>query len=331
MTIEIETSTDSVEEVKTALGSTIEIKESQQTEEEPAAEGTEEEGTEAAETEEETTEETEEAETEETKPRKAAPKTVPLSRLSQEVNRRKALERRVEELENRKPASTAVEVAENKAPVTYCGRQKPAIDDFTSKPDKYPDPYAAHADAVGLWYADERDAKRDAETRAAEAAAEREERTAAFRERMPAAKELYPDYDDVCSGSTVPISFVMQDFAYASDIGPDLFYHLAANPDDAEEIMAIKTNRGQVKAMEELETSLKAELSDAKPASKTVKPVVVPPKKQVSKAPPPVARLKPAGTGPKTIQELAGPEDRVGIDIDFNPEYEKAVKAKRGT
>ncbi len=347
--IEIETSTDTVEQVKAALEPTIEIEESQPEETEaeakpvvkPAKEAAQETETETEEETEETEEAEESAEEEEetVKPKKAAPPTVPRSRLNEEIRKRRDAESRLEEARRSKPAAaTKEEPAEEAKPQFYCGRPKPMIKDFLDDPEKYPDPYASFGDVMGEWHADERDAKREYETRRAEAEEAREAQVAPYKALLPAMLERRPDYLDVVKASDVQISAPMQDFCWNSKIGPDIFLHFAENPEVAGEIMAIGTIRGQGRAMDALEAELAAELGvdldeteeeQPKPKAKT-KAAAPPPKKIVtSKAPPPIVPLKPAGKGPKTLQELAGPEDKTGIDIEFNPEYERAVKAQR--
>lgn len=340
MAIEIESSSDTVEQVTEALAKSIEIDEApaateeeekpvvkpprakeEPAEEEPAAETEEEEPTE------------EEAVVEEEKPKKPAPKHVPLSRLNEEIRKRKAAERRAEAAEASEEPAPEVKPGVDTKPQTYCGRTKPTIAEFQADPEKYPDPYASHADAVGEWYADERDAKREFESRATAAAKAREEETALFKSTLPKTLERRPDYHDIVTGSDVRIHAEIERFVYESEIGPDMLLYFVENPDEAEKLNGMRT-RSRAVAMLELEEKLKEEIgveepeAEEKPAAKKIVP---PLKKEVSKAPLPPSRLKPAGPGPKTLQELAGPVDKVGVDLDFNPAYEKAVKAKRGT
>lgn len=353
MAIEIETSSDTPEQVKAALAKTVEIDETPAAKEEEPADKAKTPKTEAAKEEpaeeeaEESEEDEESTEEPEEKPKPKAGKAasedmVPRNRLNEEIRKRKAAETRLAEASAPAPRREAVEEepAAAKTPQNYCGRPKPTLNDFLRDTEKYPDPHEAHADAVGEWYADERDAKRDFEARVAEVARITEERTEAFRKAIPAALERHPDYNAVVKGSGVIISERMETFAYESEVGPDILYHLSLQPEEAERIRSIRTNRGQDKAMEELEQKLLAEIKETdeeaeeKPASKT--PKAGAPKKPegstkstVSGAPTPPARIKSNGPQPKTQRELAGPEDRAGVDIDYSPEFEKGARARR--
>jgi len=58
-----------------------------------------------------------------------------------------------------------------------------------------------------------------------------------FRDKEDEAREKYPDYEKVAY--TAPISDLMAEVIKASDIGPDLAYHLGMNPDEAERIASL--------------------------------------------------------------------------------------------
>lgn len=347
--VEIESSTDTVEEVQEALGSAIEIEESpsadegeapEEKETTPAAtEETEEETPEAGETTtEEETEQTEEEEEAEEK-KEAKPKaadTIPRSRLNKEIARRKELERQLRE---KSASSTEKETAPTETePQSFSGKPEPKIEDFVSN-DKYPDPYATFTKEHGKWVREETMAEIAQQQEQQAAENERKALVANFTKAMKDTVKRLADYNDVIEeNADVQISGPMQLRIYKSAIGPDLLYHLAKNPDEAAEIFDMDSD-DQIAAMVELETRIKGEIkashkatagesetSESTPPKKTV-----PPKKVVSKAPVPPSRLKPAGPGPKSLEELAGPTDRVGVDLEFNPEYERAWKAQRKT
>ena len=329
--IGIRSTTDTVEQVKEALGPVtgIRIDNSQTEEEEKPAE---EEETPVAETEtEEETEEQREAReaaeaeaAEEKKARKAMP-LVPRARLNEEIRKRKELERQLAEKDD-EPAPVKT-VAETRVQ-TYCGRPKPTIDDFNKDPEKYPDPYATLADKSGEWHADERDAKR-----AFESAVEAE--IATFRDAIPETLKRRPDYNEVVNGSDVQISQNMKKFMYQSDIGPDMLLYLVENPDEAARILNMR-ERAQSAELFALEATLMEEFGIEDETEEEVVPppkktVVPPPKKTVSKAPIPASRLKSVGPQPKTLQDLAGTTDRESGRVEYNPAYTQAVKARRGT
>lgn len=344
--IVIETSSDTVEEVKAALGQSVEIEEAQPEvkEEKPPAKPKEAkpaktpEATEGEVDETATETETEEKEAIEEKPKKAVPKTVPLSRLNEEIAKRKALQRQLAEKDE--TPKEAAEAEEPPPPQNFSGKPEPLIDAFMQGVDAY-DPVAVNKAIAGytsahaLWSRAEARAEvaHEEQIKAQEVA--RLERTKLYRAALPDALKARPDYHDVVNDNKdVEMSQTMTNFMYDSEIGPFLLLHLIENPDALATVLAHPSERKQVRAMEELETAIAAELKghheeagEAEPPK--AKPL--PPKKTISQAPPPPNRLKPAGPGPKTLQELAGPTERVGVDLDFNPEYERAVKARRGT
>lgn len=340
--IGIRSTTDTVEQVKEALGPVtgIRIDNSETEEEKPSVETEAVDGSTAAdetETEEETEEEKEareaaEAEAAEEKKAKKAMPLVPRARLNEEIRKRKELERQLAEKDDE--PETVKSAAETR-PQTYCGRVKPTIDVFTADPTKYPDPYAAHAEAVGEWFADERDAKREFEGRVTAAAKAREEETALFKATIPETLKRRPDYNDVVNGSDVQVSTLMEKFCYESEIGPDLLLYLVENPDEAERVRNMRP-RAQSAEMFALEATLMEEFGiededDEEVVPPPKKAVVPPPKKTVSKAPLPASRIKSVGPQPKTLQDLAGTTDRESGRVEYNPAYTQAVKARRGT
>ncbi len=340
----IRSTSDSVEQVKEAFGESAEVEttETKQTEtttekKPPAKVDKAEPKADETETEEEPAEEEpaeEKADAEKVKPKKAAPETVPRSRLNQEIQRRKDLERQLAEKNREKPEKT--ETPESTEPKTFSGKPEPTIADFQDN-EKYPDPYAALNKATADWVRAETRAEIAEQQRLDAIEAARLERIAPFNQQLKETLKRRPDYQDAVSGSTVDLSGYMEAFIFDSTIGPDLLLHFAENPEDAEAIVA-KGARGQATGMIELETRIKAEIKagsseeeETETEEEKVAAAALPKKKLVSKAPPPVPRLKSAGPQPKTLQELAGPTDNSGIRVQFNPEYEKAAKARRGT
>ena len=339
--VEIESSSDTVEQVKAALGAAVEIDESptEETETEkkpPVKEEAEEAESEEGETETEEEEaEEEEAEAEEEKPKKKAPPThVPLSRLNEEIRRRKTLERQLAEKDS-EPEPEVTAVAEVR-PQNYSGKPEPKIEDFQSDPVKYPDPYASLIKEHGAWTREEARAEMAFEQRRDAFVAKREEETKLFKESLKVTTALRPDWDSVMKANKdVGVNTEAQAFMEESAIGSYMLLYLVEHQDELNEINSMR-KRQRDAAMTELETALLAEVAELqgeevveaeKPGVKKVTP---PPKKKlISQTPPPANRLKPAGPGPKSLQDLAGPVDKQGIDIEFNPEYERQAKARK--
>ena len=337
--IEIETSTDSVEEVQEAMGAAVEIEESplpeateEQPEEEKPAEESAEEESEKTDDEEEAPEVEEKAEEKPVK--KAVPQTVPRSRLNEEIRKRKDLEQQLRE--RREPAAVKAEApSESNEPQTFSGKPEPKIEDYLDKPDKYPDPYAALIKDHSKWTREETLAEVEANKVQESADAAKAKLVGAFNKHVETAiKERIPDYTEVVSESEVQISGLMERRIFKSPYGPDMLYALTQDPDRAAEILAMEID-DQVEAMIELESEIKAAIPAVKKPAGTP-PNGGPPRKPVvpktsSSAPPPPSRIKGAGPVPKSERELAGPEDRTGVDIEFSPELERLDRAKKKT
>jgi hypothetical protein len=91
-----------------------------------------------------------------------------------------------------------------------------------------------------------------------------------FQARTELAREKLPDFDEVVGMSDAPMSQAMAEAIVDSDVGPQLTYHLAKNPQEAARIAGLSP----VKAIREIamiEAKLKA------PAAPTVKATSAPP------------------------------------------------------
>lgn len=100
----------------------------------------------------------------------------------------------------------------------------------------------------------------------------------AYEDKMDKAREIYPDYDEVTESYDGPMTVQMQTAMLDSDVGAEIAYYLAKNPDEAE-AMAGMTIMGMAKAMGKLEARLESEKS-GKAAVKT------------TKAPPPITPVR---------------------------------------
>ena len=346
--IGIRSTSDTVEQVQEALGTKTGIRvDASATDDEPKPEeeipGADEKPDEGDEPDPDETEEDKEereqaeadaaAEAELAKSKKGKPMpVVPRARLNEEIRKNKELERQLAaKSEKVEPETPAAEVR----PVTYCGRPEPKIEDYTGNAAKYPDPYAAFIKDNGQWVRDETRAELAYESRQAAAQKAREAEYAPFNASVAETLKRRPDYNDVVNGSKVPISDRMADFVTKeAEIGAEVLLYLSENPDEAERIRELSIREQRVE-MFALEATLMEELGiaddDDEPAPpKKTTPAAVP-KKAVSKTPAPPARIKAGGPGIKSLQDLAGPVDREGIRVEYNPAYTAAVKARRGT
>lgn len=371
--IEIEVSTDSIAAVRTALGEGVEIEESPQSEtggeeqsesgetqstgEETAPEAEGEEAKAKGEAESEAEGEAEEAEAEKTestekaaatKEKSKAQQTVPVARLHVEVAKRKEAERRLEALRTTKQDIKAEsETVEKKTaePQFFSGESEPTLEQFTKDLDQFDskamaEATAKYARAFATWSRKEATAEADYRQRLRDAEIQREAVVGPFRKRETAFAKAEPDYREITNNSEVVVSPRMEEFIYDSEVGPQILFHFATNPEEAERFMSMKPvaqSAAMIELAKEFKSPTKAadeepEVTETGRPGKTIppkKPAVKP--KTTSSAPPPVARVKTGGTTPKSLEDLAGPRDREGVDIEFNPEYERAVKAGRRT
>ena len=160
----------------------------------------------------------------------------------------------------------------------------PPVDQFESP--------EAYADALAERKAQELIAQR-------EAAKQQAEIEDAYHERLLEAKDKYPDFDQVALNPSVPITNVMAETIRASEIGPELAYHLGSNPKEAERIAKLSPFL-QAKEIGRIEAKLAAE----------------PPVKKTSTAPEPIrpvtARVTSTGvtdtTDPRSVKTMSDSE-----------------------
>lgn len=115
-----------------------------------------------------------------------------------------------------------------------------------------------------------------AEKKAAELVEQREMKRqsvdveASFRDKEDEAREKYADYEQVAY--TAPISDLMAEVIKASDIGPELAYHLGKNPDEALRIAKMSPLL-QAKEIGKLEVKLAAMPKNEQPTTKAPAPI----------------------------------------------------------
>ena len=101
-----------------------------------------------------------------------------------------------------------------------------------------------------------------------------------YHDREEKAREKYDDFEQVAYNPKLPITDVMAQSIQASDIGPDVAYHLGANPKEAERISRLSPIL-QAKEIGKLEATL----------------AVNPPVKKTSNAPTPISPITARSTG----------------------------------
>lgn len=90
----------------------------------------------------------------------------------------------------------------------------------------------------------------------------------AWNERVEAVKTIHSDFDEVMEDAAeLPISQAMHVAIQEADRGPEIAYHLAKHPEEAERIAKLSPI-GAAREIGKLEASLPAPASSAKPAAK---------------------------------------------------------------
>ena len=225
---------------------------------------------------------------------------------------------------------------------TYCGEPRPKLEDFKDQPD----PYAALTEKSIDWAMKEGEAKAKFESQQAGFEAARNADTDRFNARLAEVRKpdgIYPDYDEVYAtikGKNVQVSPLMMGLmmtAKAKDGTPastDVMYYLAKNPDECNEIFALPeaeqaAEMGVVKFKALLETERRtAELAKkSKPNSKA--------KVDGDEGEPPVpkAAVKPKSPPPpiKPVGKRAAPHsvdlEAIAVSGD-NQAYQRARAAQ---
>jgi hypothetical protein len=203
-------------------------------------------------------------------------------RIDRLTREKRELESRVAELEGRgtdtpAPAAAAATETGTEAPATKA-TDKPT-------PEEY-DSYEEFTEALTEWKLEQREQTR-ARTEQARAAEQQQKAVvASWNERAEAAREAFPDYDEVLEeANDVPIPPAMQQALLESEHGPELAYKLAQDRAELERIVKLSP----VSAAREL-GRLEATLATGKPAAPKPKP-------QVTRAPKPVTPIRGGKSG----------------------------------
>lgn len=143
--------------------------------------------------------------------------------------------------------------------------------------------YADYIESLADWKLDQRDAA----TARAQAVSQTElaerEAVTAYQARVPAARTRHADFDEVTARPLpAPLTSSIKSALRASDIGPDLAYHLTINPEEYMRIHALPVGLALM-AIGRLEERLQAQIT--------------PPAVSHSPISPPPAPMEPVGAG----------------------------------
>ena len=182
------------------------------------------------------------------------------------------------------------------------------------KPEQFSDMYE-YAKALAEYTADKKLMERDREEQARKAAAEQEQKFKAWADRVNAAKNDLPDFDDMVQSSDVRVSDPVRDAIIESEHGPKILYYLAENSEFAKKLADMSVVSA-VREIGKIEARFVQESN--KESAPEVKPVV-----GKSKAPAPITPLRGA------ISKVDA-----GVDADGNfhgtyQQWKEARQAKR--
>ncbi|MEO7938049.1 MAG: hypothetical protein ABIR55_05465 [Burkholderiaceae bacterium] len=147
----------------------------------------------------------------------------------------------------------------------------------------------AYFEALADWKAEQKVQQFSRQTQAERAqeadARQQDSRFDLYRERVQQSADAMPDYETVVGESEVPAAPHVLDSILDSDVGPQLAYHLAKNPDVAERLNAM-TPMQAAREIGRLEASVTAAPASAAP---------IPPPKRTTQAPAPITPVRGQG------------------------------------
>ena len=209
-----------------------------------------------------------------------------------EREQRESLENRLKELEER-ATPRPVEVQENVKP----------------QPHQFNDAFE-YAEALAEWSTEQALINRDKQEAERRAQEERNKVLDGWNKRLNDAKADLPDFDDMVASSDVVVSDHIRDAILESDVGPQILYHLAENPE-----LADKLNSGSpISALRQI-GRLEAQFERKEAPVAETKPSVA-----RSKAPAPINPIK---TGSGVVD--------VGVDSngEFHGTYQQWREARK--
>ena len=209
-----------------------------------------------------------------------------------EREQRESLENRLKELEER-ATPRPVEVQENVKP----------------QPHQFNDAFE-YAEALAEWSTEQALINRDKQEAERRAQEERNKVLDGWNKRLNDAKADLPDFDDMVASSDVVVNDHIRDAILESDVGPQILYHLAENPE-----LADKLNSGSpISALRQI-GRLEAQFERKEAPVAESKPSVA-----RSKAPAPINPIK---TGSGVVD--------VGVDSngEFHGTYQQWREARK--
>jgi hypothetical protein len=189
------------------------------------------------------------------------------------------------------------------------------VEEIGAKPDptKYTD-VSEYSKDLEKWVKDTTLAESRKEAAERQAKEAQESKLKSWNERNAAAKTAIPDYEATINSSNVALSDQVRDAILDSEVGPQLLYHFAKNPDAAEAISKMTIGKALIH-LGKIEAGLSAEKTETKGTKTTIA--------EISRAPAPITPIK-AGTSVSTNKM-----DSNGEFIGTYEEYKALRRAGR--
>jgi len=151
------------------------------------------------------------------------------------------------------------------------------------RPEQFTDMYE-YAKALTDYKVDQRLGEEKQKVEQAKIEAQRQEVINTWTKRVQSAKSEIPDFEEMVGSADVTVSNEIRDAIFESDVGPQLLYHLAENPEIAEKLQGMKLTTA-LRTIGKLE----AQFEKTEPQTKTVV--------GRSKAPAPINPIRSAANG----------------------------------
>jgi hypothetical protein len=148
-----------------------------------------------------------------------------------------------------------------------------------------------YAEALSEWTADKRIREEKAKEAAQKVEQERQRTLDTWAQRVQDFRSKTPDFDDMVGSADVVVSNEVRDAIFDSEIGPQILYHLAENPDVAKKLQGLSP----ISALRMI-GKLEAKLETPAQAPAKQETAVV----RQTKAPPPINPIRATAGGPVT-------------------------------
>jgi len=197
-----------------------------------------------------------------TEDRKQNPK---LEKRFSEITKQREAAR--EEARKEREAREALEARLKEVESRSAPQEAPKADNGEPQPNQFTDMYE-YAKALTDYQVEKRMLEIEAKKQAEQQQNEKKQVIDSFVKRVEAAKASLPDFDEMVGSADVTVSNEVRDAIWESDVGPQILYHLAENPDIAEKLKSMSVaaaNRfiGKLEAQFEPQTKPVVEKSRA--------------------------------------------------------------------